>query len=408
MNSENHEAQARALQRFTAETIDYAHPLTTDCWGDRSIALLGDSGSFGVGASDALPENCYVGYVKKAVQAANGGRMNYGFTSAYSASWQPHNFAFEVHGWPDRAEDDEGNFRWTCDGDENGNRLISVGMTSIAAGAPLTYTLRAAYAPRYAYFCVYYHATADGGEFSVADGAGGVLTDVNGNGGVIPTADTVEQTKRTAFYRLADCPTDADGLPQIILCKDNTARPVTITGIGYYQEITADCVTFNSYTRGGISLVNMSDTVLSQAASAAILILAIGFNDAIFNHKRVRAGEFTDRIDYLIRVIKENGTHLIVHDYCWDNETYLLNNIKAEEERAIIEETRLFVKSELLRLARETGGVYVDQATWLGDAINADLNSEKGDGIHPTNAGHRMIAQNIVAVMGLEWTEDWI
>ncbi len=389
-----------------ASAIDYAHPTGDDWWGEKSIAVLGDSISFGAGAADPLPQNSYISYVKRAVQAANGGNMNYGFASAYPTVWVGTN-QHEIHKWPVRSENADGTTQWTCDGDEDGKRLISVGMTSVTPWSTITYTLRSTYVNNYDYFCVYYHAVDNGGMFCIANGAGGEVADVNGSKLYVTTATSNERTKRTAFYRLSDCPKDANGLPQITICHDGTTNPVTITGIGYYKDISGDAVTFNSYTRGGISLVNMSDMVLSQVAASDTLILGLGFNDALFNYNRVNNGEFADRIDYLINAVNENGTQLIVNDYCWDNPAYIEKYYADQSTRDLVEQTRLYVKSELQRLARETGGVYIDQPALLGQAINDDLNSEGADGIHPTSAGHRMMAKQVVAAMGLEWTEAW-
>lgn len=405
-------SDARYLLRQTmhatdSTALDYAHPTGTDWWGERSVSLLGDSISFGVGTTDPIPENSYVSYVKRAVQAANGGNMNYGFTSAYPTAWTNGN-SHEIHSWPVRSTVADGSYAWTCDNDEDGNRLTSVGMTSVTPWATVTYILREAYAAEYDFFCVYYHGVEGGGAFGIADGAGGEVADVNGSKSYMSTAETAAQTKRTAFYRLADCPTDENGLPQIIVCHDGTANPVTITGIGYYKDISGNAVTFNSYTRGGISFINMSETVLRQAASSETMILALGFNDALFNYTRVNDGEFAAQVDRLIGIVKEYDTQLIVNDYCWDNPQFLMDSGHDEATRATIEQTRLYVKSELARLARETGGIYIDQTALLGEAINEDLNSAAADGIHPTNDGHRLIAEQVVAAMGLTWTEEWI
>ncbi len=404
-------ADARALLRQVmlstdSAAIDYAHPTGDDWWGEKSIAVLGDSISFGAGASDPIPNHSYVGYVKRAVQAANGGNMNYGFTSAYPTVWVGNN-QHEIHKWPERSENEDGSTQWTCDGDENGNRLISVGMTSVTPWSTITYKVRSTYANIYDYFCVYYHAVDNGARFCIANGAGGEVADVNGSKAYVSTATSNERTKRTAFYRMSDCPKDANGLPQITICHDGTTNPVTITGIGYYKDISGDAVTFNSYTRGGISLVNMSDMVLSQVASSDTLILGIGVNDALFFYDRVKNGEFANRINYLIKVANENGTQMIVNDYCWDNPTYLENQYNSTT-RPKVEEALRTVKSELQRLARETGGLYIDQPALLGEAINNDLNSDASDGLHPSDVGHKMMAEQLIAAMGLEWTEDWV
>ncbi len=407
-----------------APDVNYAKPTGSDWWNENSIAVLGDSISFGVGTSNddtnndtslingGIPERSYVSYVKKAVQNANGGKMNYGFTSAYPTAWPGVARSEELHGWPtyDKTE-------WTTDEDD-GNRLMSIAMTGTKAWSTITYRLRKDYYQDYKYFCVYYDATSNGGMFCVADGNGGEVADVNGSKSYVNTKSSTRETKRTAFYPLSGCQKDANGIPKIILCHDGTANPVTITGIGYYKELpkanNADgYVTFNSFTRGGVSLINLSETVLRQAASADTLIMGLGYNDACFNHVRVNNGEFKAQIDRLIQYCNENGTQVIVNDYAWANPVVYNEWINSQLSAHAI------VKSELRRFAEETNGVYIDQQAIWGDPIIASLNDRNeigatssmttGDNVHPNHAGHKMMAKAVVAALGLSdyWTEDW-
>ena len=170
-------------------------------------------------------------------------------------------------------------------------------------------------------------------------------------------------------------------------------------------------MTFNSFTRGGVSLMNLSNTVLSQAAKADTLILGLGYNDFCFNHTRVNNGEFKAKIDHLIKECNANGTNVIVNDYAWNNP--VVSNNWADSQRT----ANAIVKSELQRLARETGGIYIDQQALCGQAVIDSLNNKQeigansnmtaGDNVHPNNAGHKMMAKNVVAALGLTWTESW-
>lgn len=395
---------------------DYAKPTGNDWWGENSINVLGDSISFGVGTSNSsanadtslitggIPEQSYISYVKKAVQAVNGGKMNYGFTSAYPTCWPGVARSEELHGWPDRTTTSAGETAWVCDNNDDGNRLTSVAMTSVTPWSVITYRLRKDYYQDYTYFCVYYDCVADGASFTVANDSGGEVPDISGVKQYISTKSDVRETKRTAFFRLSDCPTDSNGIPKIMICHDGTTSPVSITGIGYYKELPQEnnadgYVTFNSFTRGGISLINMSDTVLSQAAAGDTLILGLGYNDSVFNTSRVLAGEFTTKINYLIAECNKNGTNVIVNNYVWDNPAFTKSD---DQIRAMNH-----VRSELQRLARETGGIHVDQQALCGDAIIDDLNNNSKDMVHPTGVGHKLMAQHLVAAMGLDWTEDW-
>ncbi|MBQ4617757.1 MAG: hypothetical protein IJB27_05215 [Clostridia bacterium] len=406
---------------------NYAKPTGQDWWGENSISVLGDSISFGVGTSNdgtnsnvtqltgGIPERSYVSFVKKAVQKANSGKMNYGFTSAYPTAWPGVARSEEIHAWPDRTEE-SGSVDWVCDNNDDGNRLTSIGMTSVIPWSTITYRLRKDYYSKYSYFCVYYDAVDNGASFCIANGSGGEVADVNGSKAYVSTKSDVRITKRTAFYKLSDCPKDSNGIPKIIICHDGTTNPVTITGIGYYKTLPKanngdGYVTFNSFTRGGISLINLSDTVLDQATSADTFIMGLGFNDFNFNHVRVNNGEFKAKIDTLIRLCNEKGTNVIVNDYAIRNPELYSGWTDSQKTANAI------VKSELRRFAKETGGVYIDQEAIWGDALYDSVNDKneigasssmtKGDQIHPNHAGHKMMAKAVVAALGLEFTESW-
>lgn len=391
---------------------DYAHPTGEDYWGENSIAILGDSISFGAKADDPLPENTYAGYLKKAVQKANGGKLNYGFASAYPTSWSS-NRADEIHKWPDRSKTADGKNAWVCDQEDlpsgwktdSGTRLTSVAMMSWTPWSTLTYTLRSSYASHYSYFCVYYHTQPGNASFALADGKGGEVPYADGTKtGYIQTDSATEKTLRTAFFKLSDCPKDANGLPQIIICHDGTTKPVVITGIGYYKALpkanNADgYVTVNSFTRGGMRFSYLSDTVLKQAASADTLIFSLGYNDAHYGTSENGSFDkayFTERMNFMIDLCNKNGTNVIVNNTTWPD-------MQTEPAKSNI----AFVHSELRRLARETNGIYLEQISIHGDALWEQIWAPNGDGVHPSSKGQKMMAQALVEAMGLEWTESW-
>jgi len=406
---------ARTLLEFTLNMIDttapdYSKPTGDDWWGEHSIAVLGDSISFGAGVTDSIAESSYVGLVKKAVAAANGGNMNYGFTSAYPSLWTNPR-TDEIHAWPERTKN-SGSNDWICDydettglGGEDGHRLVSVAMTSVTMWSMLTYELQDQYKDDYEYFCVYYQAKPNAGNFAIADGNGGEVPDIHGSKSYIDasknTTATTDETRRSAFYRLSDCP---DG--KIRICagsQTNADHPISITGIGYYKNLDEETVTFNNYSRGGLSLQRVEDVVLDQVAASDTLIFALGYNDIHFYLDKVQDGTFAERIDYLIKKCNENGTNVIVNDDVWFNEYMYKNTNKWDDAR--IENFRVwhtYLKDQLKRLARETNGIYIDQQNVIGsDKILAELNSAGADGVHPPKAGHAMMAENVIEALGL-------
>ena len=388
---------ARKVLRQTMNgnsTIDYTAATRTDCWGEKSIAILGDSISFGSGCEGNIADNSYAGIVKKAVNAANGS-PNYGFMPAYTTNWSPR--SDEVCSWPTMTGgpgvpgNDQG---WTET--DSGDRLMYFGLTAYKQWAGLTYKLRSGY--NYQYFCVYYQTGPGYGSFvmsNVVDGLGYDQATVDGTVHY-DCENTVNETKRTGFYRVSDFP---NGMTIAITSADNS--PVTITGLGFYNDISGNYVTFNKYTRGGAMLTPLSDKVLSQAASASTLIFGLGYNDAFWGRDYNYTKEaFSNRINYLIAECKKNGTNVIVNDYLWNNyNTLSAYTGLSAALKADIDEKFVFFSQELKRLAKETNGIYIDQEARWGNELMTYVNAN--DGVHPLNGGHALMAQAILEAMGL-------
>ncbi|MBE6762850.1 MAG: hypothetical protein E7553_00640 [Ruminococcaceae bacterium] len=375
-------------------TVDYTAASNTDCWGERSVAILGDSISFGAGCEGNIADTSYAGIVKKAVNAKNGS-PNYGFMPAYTTNWSPR--SDEICSWPEMTGGPgvPGNDQGWSETD-SGDRLMYFGLTAYKQYASLTYKLRSGY--KYDYFCVYYQTGPGYGTFvmsNVVDGLGYDQATVDGTV-VYDCENTVNETKRTGFYRVSDF---QNGMTVAIISNDNS--PVTITGLGFYNDISGNYVTFNKYTRGGAMLTPLSDKVLSQAASASTLIVGLGYNDAMWGRDYNYTKEsFSDRIDYLIAECKKNGTNVIVNDYLWDNYRSQASYTGCSAAvRASIDEKFVFFSQELKRLAAETNGIYIDQEARWGNELMTYVNAN--DGVHPLNGGHKLMAQAILEAMGL-------
>ena len=395
-------ADARETLKATLKgygSVDYINVASRDCWGERSIAVLGDSISFGAGCSGEIASNSYVGIVKNAVNAANGS-TNYGFMSCYTVNWGTPQ-STEICGWPTMTGGPgvEGNPSGWAETDD-GNRLMSIGLTAYKQYASLTYNLRNGY--NYDYVCVYYHTGPSNGQFTVANNtdAGGYDKAEVGESAskVYDCENTTEETKRTGFFRVSDFP---NGISINIVSADN--QPVTITGLGFYNDISGNAVTFNKYCRGGAMLSKLSDTVIDQAASSGTLIVGLGYNDAFWGPLNGMSRElFTNRINTLISAVNGKGTQLIVNDYLWSNykDQATYQNANATTKQAI-DECFVFYRAELKRLAKETSGIYINQEEYHGDAIRAQVDISVCDGVHPTNAGHALMAQPILEALDL-------
>ncbi len=395
-------ADARETLKATLRgygSVDYVNVSSYDCWGERSIAVLGDSISFGAGCSGEIANNSYVGIVKNAINAETGS-TNYGFMSAYSHLWT-NPPATDICGWPTMkggpgvTGNDEG---WSET--DNGNRLMTFGLTAYKQYASLTYNLRSGY--NYQYVCVYYHTGPSYGQFTVAnntDEGGFDKAEVGASSPkVYDCENTTEITKRTGFFRVSDFP---NGISINVVSGDN--QPVTITGLGFYNDISGNMVTVNRYCRGGAMLTKISDTVIDQAASSGTLIVGLGYNDALWGPLNGHSeAEFTNRINTLISAVNGKGTQLIVNDYLWSNyKAQAAYKNASAATRQEIDNRFVYCRNELKRLAKETGGIYINQEDYHGDAIRAQVDLSVCDGVHPTNAGHKLMAQPILEALDL-------
>ncbi len=389
--------EALLVALTTDGVSNYMKVNNTDWCGEKSIAILGDSITFGAGCTGNIADNSYAGIVKKAIDAKLGG-TNYGFMPAYTvANWSP--MTAEVCGWPTMTGGPgvTGNAEGWAETD-SGDRLMTFGLTAYKQYASLTYQLRDGY--NFKYVCVYYQTGPSYGQFVVADNLedGGHDQAEVGQGApmVYDCENTVAETKRTGFFEVSQF---TNGISINIVSGDN--QPVTITGLGFYDDISGNTVTVNKYARGGAMLTPLSDRVLAQAASADTLIVGLGYNDFFWgNEYNYTKADFANRIDYLIAQCKKNGTNVIVNDYLWSNyKTLAQYNAWSSATRTSIDEKYTFFHAELKRLAAETKGVYINQEAYHGQAIIDAANAN--DGVHPTNAGHAMMAQPILKAMGL-------
>lgn len=353
----------------------------TDVFGEHSITILGDSMPHGAATVD-IPKNSWPAIIKQVINEKTGDN-NYGFTSIEGTLWsQP--LSYEMHSFPETEEGfknrgDAGN-GWTEY--RTAELLGTKGLGSSVKGAKLTLSPQ----ETFNYFCVYYQAGPAYGTFDVCDTDGNVLLSVD----AAAEADTYA---RTEMIDMTQLPEDNK-----IVLEATSDKEVIFTGIGYYD--TPDGVVVSNYANGGLQLAGtgkaangdmtgLDKQFLALAAQSGTLIFSLGYNDAYFNSDMEL---FSEKIDYLIEQVNENGTKLIVNDTVWseDDKMFAVKHPRVAQ-----------VKDELKRLAEETGGVYVDQQAINGDVLIATC----GDGVHPNADGHAMIAAALLAAMNLEASE---
>lgn len=375
----------RMLMAVASNEVDYLNVLKTDAFGERSIAVLGDSISHGAGAGD-IPQNSYVGLIKQAVNAKTGDN-NYGFTSVEGTLWgavqskELHAFPTSSCGFRDRNASGSG---WA---EYRTAELLGIkGLGHTRGGEWLEFSPK----KTFQYFCVYYQAGPSNGSFTVSTDSGNkVLADVNGNTTVNCYA-AQEGGTRTAFYDMSRLVSN-----KLRITVSGSGKEVIITGIGYYD--TPNGVVVTNYSNGGLQfagtgkswngdVTGLDKKYIALAATSETLIFSLGYNDAHFDNDRTL---FVEKMDYLISECKKNNTNVIVNDMCW----YIPSCTSISMDYDNIQ----WYKAQLKRLAKETNGIYLDQQAISGDAIIGTIS----DGAHPKAAGHKVIADNILAAMGI-------
>ncbi len=365
----------RSYQKINNDVVDVT---ATDVFGEHAITILGDSMPHGAATEDIVKYS-WPNLLKQAINEKTGDN-NHGFVSVEGTLWSKplstnmHAFPETDEGFKNRGDAGDG---WTEY--RTAELLGTKGLGSSKKGAKLTFSPQ----ERFAYFCVYYQAGPDYGTFDVCDSDGNVLLSVDASA-------EEENYARTEMLDMAQLPEDN----QIVL-EATSDKEIIFTGIGYYN--TPDGVVVSNYANGGLQLAGTGKSAngdvtgldkkfLAMAAQSGTLIFSLGYNDAYFNSDM---DLFTEKIDYLIEQVNENGTKVIVNDTVWyeDDKLFHVKHPRVKQ-----------VKEELKRLAEETGGVYIDQQAECGQ----ELIDTCADGVHPDANGHAMMAEVILEAMGLQ------
>ena len=380
------------LGSLMGNKVDYLDIQKRDVLGDHSITILGDSIGHGSATGD-IPNNSYVGRLNHRITELTGS-TNYGFTSVEGTLWNTP-LAYEMHSFPTSTtgykNPGEAGDAWTEH--RTAWLLGTKGLGGTKHWSGLIFTVQ----KTFKYFCVYYEAGPSYGTFSVAtlnsDGNGIDLPDVNGNVMVNCRQET-ETYRRTAMYDMSQL---IDNKICIAIQSDDNSE-VIITGIGYYDD--PDAIVVNNFSNGGLELggngpdsygniTGLDYKFLDMASQADVLIFELGGNDAHFDSD---LDVFEQKIDYLVKKVKQNNCKLIVNDTVF----YIP---EAANHGVWMDKTRIdWVKGQLKRLAEETGGIYIDQQGTLGDSLINTI----GDYFHPSAEGHRMMAELLFEAMGID------
>ena len=160
--------------------------------------------------------------------------------------------------------------------------------------------------------------------------------------------------------------------PVILTLEKKDSKLTEILGVMYYDN--EEDVFFNNYSRSGLTLNEIDDTILDYICKTNVLFFELGHNDRYSN---TDISVFKSKIDRIISSINMNKTKLIVLDTIW------------------YEGTSDKYRVELKRLADSTNAIYIPFHEIMNYSDNMEWknNDFLSDFSHPSPNGHQQIAE---------------
>lgn len=190
-------------------------------------------------------------------------------------------------------------------------------------------------------------------------------------------ADTKNNCARSEFIAIPDGV--GDEITIKIVKPSSVTGTVQIAGISYREDTTTPVV--NNYSLSGCRLVDFSDDMLSQIATANVVILTLGTNDLGTD---ADFAVFQKKLDVVVNTCKANGSKLVVGDVIW--------NLSNRPKGAAF---KLALKNAAIAMGED--GYYIDFNEIPADKL---LDVSK-DSYHPTKQGHRLMALKLIDFFGL-------
>jgi hypothetical protein len=318
-------------------------------YGQKRINVLGDSISHGAHAPDIVNDS-WTGIMRKFIQQEFN-VINYGYvnllsmgaeyTDAISVSWTG---------------------AWTQNGDQT--YLGAYKFYSVDSTAKLTITINQS-TP---YFKMFMEKNPVYGK-----------VDVVINGTVVTTIDcSLGNPYKSAIS--SQISLSGYNFPVTVDLVKKDSKATTFCGIGLYNN--ENNVVFNNYGRSGLSFVEVDDSILYNVSQANTLIMALGHNDR-YGNKDINV--FKAKINTLISYLNTSGAFLVVADFIWHDKP-----------------TDQF-RQELKRLADSVpNSIYIPFPDFLWGSDDSWItNGFLYDFSHPTELGHKIVAETIAKKMGL-------
>ena len=334
-------------------------------WNARVVNILGDSISYGANAEN-IRRDSYVGILRKMLNQEFGSH-NYGFVPIYDKTSNEFGVFKEIH-----TQTGQTGTITSVSGAAAGHLPNGYGLTG-TPGSTISYSMPA----EYRYIAFWYDGTATGVIDVVIDGVVRQTITADGTG---------TGYMRRAQIDLANYMTT--GVVNFTLNFVSGAG--VVTGFDLTHQTTAE-FRLQNFSRDGRKGMHVSQSVINAAcAGSYFTVWALGANDRAATGADLDAYKL--RIDWLIEAAATYGTRVVILDTLF----------QAPDSNPI--------RQELLRAAQSIpGSVYVNTANIMttdGHVLSAaDLSALRiGEGSHPEETGHRLIAETLAKRLGLFYT----
>ncbi len=326
--------------------------------GENSVALLGDSISFGVGSVD-VPTNSYGAILGRCINREYGGR-NVGFIGLIPASESLIHTVSTIGSWTGLA------------GAAAAHSISGYARESLSSSARLNVVVSSSTSDN---FDVWYTRQPSGGSFGVYV-----------NDALVSTVSTAGGVTKQGYFRAANFPMtpDADGNVNISIRPQGNGA-IEIVGIAYNSS---SLTRLQNFSHPGRRAQFLTEDIINRASNGAkFLIFSLGHNDQNATGDDLQA--VLDNLDLVSTRCAAFNTKLVVCDFIWDKD--YSNRVKAKLREIGEENNSLYIE-----FSRQ---INIDQSTpTASDLISLGF---LADSSHPTARGHKVIAETIAKTLRL-------
>ena len=334
-----------------------------DMYGQKSINIIGDSISQGIGAGD-MTNLAYDNWIKLAIKEKYGA-CNLGYTSLNSSDIQAASSNYELHTlkfiggeWSRLYDNMAGKFPGCMaykmgSTTENKEMQISFKRSADKINGSING------------FYVYYAQGNAYGKFDLL---------INGN--KVKTVDcsgSNDNCARTEYIALPQgCPDDVT----VSIVKYAGYESVVITGMSYIHDPAA--ITVNNYALSGLKLDDVDPALIDKLCKANLVLFGLGFNDS---GNDIPKDKFMAKLERGYKVCKNDKTPFVLLNFIWYD-----NGTRGE------------YRTMLAQFALQNDIYYLDLNTVNSNAGGKFLS----DYAHPSAHGYKLIGNRIVEYIGLK------